>query len=148
MFKAFGPLLVTIKNTYQRGDSIYYQRAIPRALHGRYPHRLIKINLGPVDLPTAARRVAALNKEFEAEWSGLLAAPESSPQALKVHAAAPLQSFVVTPGSATAAVSQPKACWMHSMDVATSSVFLCTRRDLSPPKPPDKYIVRRALHET
>ena len=115
MFKAFGPLLVTIKNTYQRGDSIYYQRAIPRALLGRYPHRLIKINLGPVDIPTAARQVAALNKKFEAEWSGLLAAPESSPQALKVHAAALLQSFGVTPGTAEAADSLEAAHFLDAL---------------------------------
>lgn len=93
MFKAFGPLLVTIKNTYQRGGSVYYQRAIPKALHGRYPSKLIKINLGKIDLATAARKVAALNKRFEAEWAGLLAAPDSSPQALKSHATALLQQL-------------------------------------------------------
>ena len=116
MFKAFGPLLVTIKNTYQRGGSVYYQRAIPKALHGRYPSKLIKINLGKVDLPTAARKVAALNKQFEAEWSGLLAAPESSPQALKAHAASLLQSFGITPSTASDTASPETEYFLDALE--------------------------------
>lgn len=68
-----------------------------------------------MDIPTAARKVAALNKKFEAEWSGLLAAPDSSPQALKVHATALLGAYGVTPGTAAAAASLEAAHFLDAL---------------------------------
>ena len=154
MFKAFGPLLVTIKNTYQRGGSVYYQRAIPKALHGRYPSKLIKINLGKVDLSTAARKVAALNKRFEAEWSGLLAAPESSPQALKAHAASLLQSFGIAPSTASDTASPETEYFLETLEEKERAYALAQglddweRRELTPAEflPPVELAALKMLH--
>ena len=115
MLQAFGPLLVTLKNTYARGGTIYYQRAIPTALRDRYPSRTVKHNLGTVDIATAARKVAELNRRYEAEWTGLQAAPESSPQALKVHAAALLASYGVTPGTPSVATSDEAGHFLDTL---------------------------------
>ena len=89
MHQLFGPLQVTLKNTYQRysGGPIVYQRAVPRDLRDRYSGKTVKHDLKTADIALAAKQVEALNRRYEAEWVGLRAAPESSPQAIKVHAA-------------------------------------------------------------
>lgn len=89
---------MTLKNAYQRGGTIIYQRAVPSKLRDRYPGATIKHDLKTSDLALASRKVGELNRRYEAEWAGLLASPESSPQALKVHATALLKQFGLSPG--------------------------------------------------
>ncbi|WP_232080742.1 tyrosine-type recombinase/integrase [Variovorax sp. SRS16] len=88
---------MTIKYTYPRGGTTIYQRPVPKALHDRYPGKTIKKVLKTTDPVKVARMVADLNRQVEAEWAGLLASPESSPKALKVHADALLRSYGLAP---------------------------------------------------
>lgn len=99
MRACFGPLQVTLKNTYLRGGTLIYQRAVPKDLQDRYPGKTIKHDLKTADLAKAARLVADLNQRLEAEWSGLRSAPEASPKALKAHADALLKRYGLTPGN-------------------------------------------------
>lgn len=92
-----GPLDVTIKYTFSRGHTTYYQRAVPTDLLGRYPGKTIKIDLKTSDPVAVARLVTKLNRQFEAEWAGLRAAPESSPAALVSHAKAYLDKWGLRP---------------------------------------------------
>ena len=95
----FGPLSVKIKYVFSRGDTTFYQRAVPTDLRSRYPGPNIKINLGTTDPVKVARMVDRLNRKHEAEWDGLRAAPDSSPDALKAHAIALLKTWGLEPGS-------------------------------------------------
>lgn len=99
----FGPLNVTLKYAYLRdpkdpGSNIVYQRPVPKDLWGRYPSKTIKQDLKHSDMVKAARQVEDLNKRYDAEFAGLRAAPGSSPLALKVHTAAFLKEWGLTPG--------------------------------------------------
>jgi integrase len=96
--QTFGAVHVTLKNAYKRGKTIIYQRAVPTALRDRYPGPTIKHDLKTSDIALASRKVDELNRCYEAEWAGLLAAPESSPKALRVHAEALLRKFGASPG--------------------------------------------------
>lgn len=83
----FGNVLkVSVRNTYLRKGLFYYQRAIPRDLRDKYPSSRIKINLETSDPIAAARKVAALDRKHEAEWTLLRADPSSSPQATRLQA--------------------------------------------------------------
>lgn len=79
-------LKVSVKNTYLRSGQFYYQRAIPRDLRDKYPAARIKINLETSDPLVAAKKVAALDRKHEAEWTLLRADPSSSPQATRLQA--------------------------------------------------------------
>ena len=94
---SLGPLQVTIKYTYPRGKTTIYQRAVPTDLRGRYPGATIKRDLKTTDPIKVARLVEELNRSIEAEWAGLRAAPESSPQSLKAHADAVLRAWGLAP---------------------------------------------------
>ena len=107
MHQTFGLLHVTLKYAYLRnpkdpGSNIVYQRPVPTDLRDRYPGKTIKLELKHSDMVKAARQFEALNRRYEAEFAGLRAAPESSPQALKVHAAALLSEYGLAPGDANA----------------------------------------------
>nr|WP_229633433.1 tyrosine-type recombinase/integrase [Duganella qianjiadongensis] len=93
-------LQVTLPNSYSRNGLIYYQRAVPKDLQDRYPHKLIKINLKTGDIVSAEKRIRNLNEKFEAEWSAMRADPHSSPKALKAHAEALLREFGLSPAPA------------------------------------------------
>lgn len=99
MHMTFGLLKVTLKNTYRRGNTIMYQRAVPAKLAGRYSGKTVKHDLKTSDLTIAEKAVALLNRRYEAEWAGLLAAPESSPASLKAHADAFLKDRGLKPGA-------------------------------------------------
>jgi len=99
----FGPVHVTLKNTYQRspGGPIIYQRAIPSDLRSSYPGKTVKHDLKTTDIAEAARAVTAFNKRYEAEWAGLRAAPGSASQSVKAQATAMLIRHGLTPGDMT-----------------------------------------------
>ena len=84
------------KNTFCRGNTIYYQRAIPTKLAGRCS---VKHDLKTSDLTVAEKAVALLNRRYEAEWTGFVAAPESSPASLQAHADAFLKARGLTPNA-------------------------------------------------
>ena len=48
---AFGPIKISVKNTYVHGQSVYYQRHVPADLRDPCNARIIKRNLGPQDQP-------------------------------------------------------------------------------------------------
>lgn len=95
---SIGLLQVTVPYTYQRGKTIIFQRAVPTDLRDRYPSKTIKLDLKTSDWQVAARKATKLLAAYEAEWSGLRAAPNSSPKTLKVHASALLREFGLVPG--------------------------------------------------
>jgi integrase len=99
MQMTFGLLTVTLKYTYRRSNTIIYQRAVPSKLADRYSGKTVKHDLKTTDLARAEKAVVALNRRYEAEWAGLLAAPGSSPASLKAHSAALLKTFGLVPGS-------------------------------------------------
>ncbi len=92
-----GCLEVTLKNTYQRGNTIIYQRAVPTKLRDRYPGRTVKHDLKTNDLTTAAKAVDMLNKRYDAEFNGLILAPTATPQSIQAHAHAFLKARGLTP---------------------------------------------------
>ncbi len=96
---SLGPLRVTIKYTYVRGDTTIYQRAIPTDLRDRYPGKTVKRVLKTTDPVQVARWVSTMNSQVEAEWEALRASPESSPQALKVHAVKFLEDWGLSPNA-------------------------------------------------
>jgi len=101
---------VTLKNTYQRGKTIIYQRAVPARLRDRYPGRTVKHDLKTNDLTVAAKAVATLNQRYDAEFYGLAMAPEAVPQSLKAHAHAFLKARGLTPaGTAGGSENHPMA---------------------------------------
>lgn len=63
---------MSIKNTYKRGDTYYYQRKVPLDLKDRYGgNNHVKENLQTSDLATVARKVEALNKHYEHTWDAM-----------------------------------------------------------------------------
>lgn len=100
MHMTFGLLTVTLEYTYRRGNTIIYQWAVPSMLASRYSGKTVKHDLKTANLTIAEKAVATLNRRYEAEWAGLLAAPDSSPASLKVHAAALLKTYGLKPGTA------------------------------------------------
>ena len=80
---------------------------MPSDLRGRYAGKTVKHDLKTADIARAAKQVEALNCRYKAEWVGLRAAPGSSPQALKVHAAALLADYGLAPGDANEPHADP-----------------------------------------
>lgn len=95
-------MVVTVKNTYIHGQSVYFQRHVPADLRGRYPSKIIKRKLGPVTMAPAAiaRRVAELDKAYSAEFDGLRAAPDATPSATKAHAIELMRRWGLQPAPA------------------------------------------------
>ena len=125
MRMTFGPLLVKLKHAHRRdpkdpNSSIVYQRGVPRDLRDRYHSKTHHHDLKTSDITKAAPMVEAWNRHYEAEWAGLRAAPESSPQALKVHTAAFLKEWGLTPGDMDSPASEAffdsveNKRWRHS----------------------------------
>lgn len=98
----FGPLEISVKNTYVHGQSVYYQRHVPADLRDRYGARIIKRNLGPKDQPPTAiaRKVAEWDRALDAEYAGLRAAPDSTPAATQAQAIALLRRWGLQPAPA------------------------------------------------
>lgn len=93
MLLKLGPLQVKIKYTYTRGNTTFYQRAVPVDLQDRYAGKTIKQDLKTADPIKVARLVSALNKRYEAEWEALRGSPELSTASLQVHADKFLQQW-------------------------------------------------------
>jgi hypothetical protein len=96
----FGVLRVTLRYSYARGGTIYFQRAIPDDLRDRYPAKLYKANLGTNDVRVAAHRIEQLNRELEAEWALLRASPKATPKTIKAQAEELLRKWGLSPSPA------------------------------------------------
>lgn len=90
---------VQIKYVFQRGDTLYWQRRVPKDLKERYGNApLLKVNLKTNDLNRAAKMVERLNQQHEAQWEAMRGNKALTPaiirdQALlllKQHGLAPL----------------------------------------------------------
>ncbi|HTI16635.1 MAG TPA: DUF6538 domain-containing protein [Trinickia sp.] len=62
-------LRVTLRCSYDRGGTIYFRRAVPDDLQDRRPATLVKVNWGTGDVRVAARKIEAINRRLEAEWT-------------------------------------------------------------------------------
>jgi len=94
---SFGALQVTLRYSYSRNGTLYFQRPIPKDLHSRYGKKLVKIKLSTTDIVVAGREIERLNREVETEWQRLRSEPTSTPQALRVHAVALLKDWGLSP---------------------------------------------------
>lgn len=98
---AFGLLVVTIPYSYSRNGSIYYQRAIPRDLQGRYAAVRVKVKLDTSDIRVAARQIGLINQQVEAEWRHLRVDGSVTPKTIREQAADLLTQWDLTPNRAT-----------------------------------------------
>jgi hypothetical protein len=64
-------LRITVKHTYLRGTTFYFRRPVPKDLQGKIGRATIKKNLHASDPIQAARLVAQINDQLEAEWAML-----------------------------------------------------------------------------
>jgi len=97
---------VTLPNSYARGKTIYYQRAIPGDLQERCGATRVKVNLRTTDVRVAARKITAINREVEAEWARLRATPDVAPRSINAQALALLGQWGLAPGGSA---SEPAA---------------------------------------
>jgi integrase len=93
-----GLLSMTVKYAYQRGKSIYFQRAIPDDLQARYGSKRVKIRLDAEDMFTAAKHIEALNKSVEAEWALMRGNDTAPPKTLRARAEDLLSAHGIEPG--------------------------------------------------
>ena len=77
MHARFGILTVTVPYCYQRGKSLYFQRAIPQDLQDKCGAKRVKIKLQATELHRAAREIDKLNRKVEAEWLTLRGDPSA-----------------------------------------------------------------------
>ena len=72
-----GIFSVSIKYVYQRGNTYYYQRKIPKDLIHRYPGSIhIKVSLKTGSPALIAKRVHELNRQYESVWSAMRGNPD------------------------------------------------------------------------
>ncbi|MFM0347661.1 phage integrase [Paraburkholderia sp. RL17-347-BIC-D] len=108
-----GALTLILKHSYQRGNTFYFQRPIPRDLQQHYGKKLVKINLKTSDVALAARKIDALNAQFEEDWRMLRADPDSSLKATRKHAEAFLASWGIVPGTARDEITETALQLLH-----------------------------------
>jgi hypothetical protein len=71
---------VSIKYVYQRGNTYYYQRKIPKDLLPRYHSAThVKVNLKTSDPALITKRVRDLNRQYESAWASLRGNPDLQP---------------------------------------------------------------------
>lgn len=93
MQTTLGILRVTLRYSYVHGNQIYFQRAVPKDLLDRYPAKMVKVNLRTSDVRVAARKIAELSRELEAEWALLRASPDASPKSIRSQAEEMLRTW-------------------------------------------------------
>ena len=89
-------LVMKIKYVFQRGDTCYWQRKIPRDLLDRYPASgPLKVNLKTLDPAVVSAKVSRLNREHEARWTAMRKDPTLTPLPAREEAAKLLKGFGV-----------------------------------------------------
>lgn len=80
-------LRMQIKYAFPRGNTVYWQRKVPKDLAHRYPSAAtLKINLKTQDPAIVATKVARLNKQHEALWETMRRDPDVKPQSIEEQA--------------------------------------------------------------
>lgn len=65
-------LIMRIKYAFPRGNTVYWQRKVPRDLADRYPtSATLKLNLHTQDPRVIVSKVWKLNKQHEALWEAM-----------------------------------------------------------------------------
>lgn len=89
---------VSIRHVYQRGNTYYYQRKVPRDLQPRYGGSThIKVNLKTNDLKQIAKQVSILNKRYESIWASLRDNPDMTPKSVRESACRLLAQYELQP---------------------------------------------------
>lgn len=119
---SIGLIRVTIKYSYPRGNSTYYQRGVPQDLRAHYGSKTVKIKVddgsNKANLRLIARRIEEANRETEAEWASLRAAPDASPpQPIKNRAAALLASWGLHPAGGADNDESAESAFFDSLDL-------------------------------
>jgi integrase len=96
---SIGILLVTLPYSYQRGKTIYYQRAIPGDLQERYALKRVKIKLDTENIRVAAKQIEVINRKVEAEWKAMRTTPDLVPKTIKGQAEDLLKDWGISPDS-------------------------------------------------
>lgn len=100
---------VSIHYLYQRGNTYYYQRKIPRDLLHRYPGTThIKVNLKTDQPSLVARKVTELNRQYESTWAAMRGNPDLQPLSVRESAIKLLARYGLKP--------QPADNDEHSVD--------------------------------
>lgn len=119
---SIGLICVSIKYSYPRGNATYYQRGVPQDLRGHYGSKTVKIKVddgsNKANLKLIARRIEEANRETEAEWASLRAAPDASPpQPIKSRAAALLTSWGLSPAGGADNDESAESAFFDSLDL-------------------------------
>ncbi len=89
---------VSIKYVYQRGNTHYYQRKLPKDLLHRYHGAThVKVNLKTSDPALIAKRVRELNRQYESTWAALRGNPELKPYSVREAAVKMLAEYGLKP---------------------------------------------------
>ncbi|MCC2682769.1 MAG: integrase, partial [Nitrosospira multiformis] len=89
---------VSIKYVYQRGNTYYYQRKIPKDLLHRYHGAThVKVNLRTSEPALIAKRVRELNRQYESTWAALRGNPELKPYSVREAAVKLLAEYGLKP---------------------------------------------------
>ena len=95
-----GLVSMTVKYAYQRGNTIYFQRAIPDDLQARYGSKRVKIRLDAKDLSQAAHQIERLNCSIEAEWKAMRDSSKVPPKSVRQKALELLTEYGLSPAPA------------------------------------------------
>lgn len=97
MHKTLGLMTVTLRYAYLRPGTIYFQRAIPEDLWERYGRKRVKVKLDTLDMRVAARLIERLNREVEATWKVMRAAPKATAATARQEALELLDRYGLSP---------------------------------------------------
>ena len=89
-----------IKNCFRRGDTLYWQRKVPKDLEDRYGgSKVLKINLNTTDLGRAAKLIEGLNKQHESLWDSMRGNQSITPASVHAQALLLLKKYGLSPYS-------------------------------------------------
>lgn len=89
---------LSIRYSYLRNNTYYYQRKIPTDLLERYDGtKLIKTNLNTLDIREVSRKVQALNKHYESTWESMRNNHSITPSTVRQSAISLLKQYELNP---------------------------------------------------
>lgn len=95
----FGSIItVSIRYTYLRDASYYYQRKIPKDLLDRYDgQKSVKANLNTLDPTELTKKVTALNRLYESTWKSMRNNSSITPTSIRANAINLLAQYGLKP---------------------------------------------------
>lgn len=95
----FGSIItVSIRYTYLRDASYYYQRKIPKDLLDRYDgQKSVKANLNTLDPTELAKKVTTLNRLYESTWESMRNNSSITPTSIRANAINLLAQYGLKP---------------------------------------------------